>query len=424
MKPVKVSQLNQYISRLLQTDPILGNVSVTGEISNLKYHSSGHIYFSLKDERSTVRCFFPDRYASLLRYELDDGMEVVVTGYVSVYERGGSYSVNVKDVTISGEGELMASYRALYDRLEKEGLFRPENKKALPSFPRHIFVITSPTGAAVQDILKIIRTRNDLVRVTVYPCLVQGDRAAGEIAEAIRRVNERFPDTDLIITGRGGGSLEELWAFNEEKVARAIYESKIPVISAVGHETDFSISDYAADRRAETPTAAAVMAVPDTRELRRESDQYLRYIREQLQRICHRKEVQLEDRSPAVLRRSLQHVYALRREQLQSFQPSRLARELRRMTERKQLLADQLADRLQNGMEGKLQTLDHELEKQFLRLDANDPGRIMERGYGIICSEDGTAISNAVDLKEGQRLHISMRDGRVAARVEEITGEE
>ena len=266
IKPVSVSQLNGYIKRILQTDPLLGNVSVVGEVSNLKYHGSGHVYFTLKDANSKISCFLPHDRAEALRYELSEGMEITASGYIYLYERGGSYSLNIRDIEVAGLGNLAIAFEKLKSKLEAEGLFDPAKKKAIPSFPEKIAVVTSETGAAVRDILKIIKNRNNYVDVLIYPVLVQGPAAAGEIAAAINHINEKWPDTDTIITGRGGGSMEELWAFNEEIVARAIYASAIPVISAVGHETDFTIADFVADRRAETPTAAAHMAVPDINE--------------------------------------------------------------------------------------------------------------------------------------------------------------
>ena len=257
IKPVKVSQLNGYIKRILQTDPLLGNVSVIGEISNLKFHGSGHVYFSMKDEGSRLNCFLPADRAQNLRYELSEGMEITASGYIYLYERGGSYSLNIRDIEVAGLGNLSIAFEKLKAKLEAEGLFDKEHKKEIPFFPEKIAVVTSETGAAVRDILKIIKSRNNYVDVLIYPVLVQGPSAAGEIAHAIADINEKWPDIDTIITGRGGGAMEELWAFNEEIVARSIYASKIPVISAVGHETDFTIADFVADRRAETPTAAA-----------------------------------------------------------------------------------------------------------------------------------------------------------------------
>lgn len=264
LKPVRVSQLNNYISKILGSDPLIGNVRVEGEISNLKYHSSGHVFFSLKDEFSTIRCFMPSSAVLRLRYELDNGMNVIVGGYISVYEKGGYYSLNIRELEAEGRGALAIAFDKVKEKLEKEGVFSLEHKMKIPSFAMKIAIVTSPTGAALQDMLKIIKSRNDVTDVLIYPSAVQGDGAALQIASAIDAINREHPDVEIIIAGRGGGSQEDLWAFNEECVARAIFNSKIPVISAVGHETDFTIADFAADLRAETPTAAATIAAFDS----------------------------------------------------------------------------------------------------------------------------------------------------------------
>ena len=265
LKPVTVSQLNEYISRILSTDPLLGNISVKGEISNLKYHSSGHVYFSMIDDSSKINCFLPASYARNLNFQLGDGMEITVHGYINVYKKGGAYTLFIRTTEVSGEGNLSLAFELLKNKLEQEGLFDPAHKKRIPEFPRKVGVVTSATGAAVRDIIKIISSRTKLVDVTVFPVLVQGSEAAANMADTLDMINEKFRDIDVLILGRGGGSSEDLWAFNEEKLARAVYRSDIPIISAVGHETDFSICDFVADLRAETPTAAAEIAVPDDR---------------------------------------------------------------------------------------------------------------------------------------------------------------
>ena len=257
LKPIRVGQLNNYIGRVLKTDPILGNVSVIGEISNLKFHGSGHVYFSLKDEASKVNCFLAASNLERISCPMEEGMEIIASGYISVYERGGYYSLNIRDIEVNGEGQLAIQFEKLKAKLEKEGLFAAENKKLLPAFPSKIAVVTSETGAAVRDIIRTIKNKNDYVDILVYPVLVQGPAAAKDIADAITDINENYRDIDVIIKGRGGGSMEELWAFNEEMVARSIFASEIPVISAVGHETDFTISDFTADFRAATPTRAS-----------------------------------------------------------------------------------------------------------------------------------------------------------------------
>ena len=274
LKPITVTQLNHYISRVLTTDPLLGNLTVTGEISNLKYHSSGHLYFSISDENSKINCFFPAQYARGLHYELGDGLAVIIHGYLNVYKKGGTYTLFVRSIEIAGEGNLAMAFQMLKEKLDAEGLFDPAHKKPIPRFPRRIGIVTSNTGAAVRDIIKIIESRTSLTDMIVFPVLVQGSEAAADIAATIDMINRDFDNIDTLIVGRGGGSMEDLWAFNEEIVARAIYRSRIPVISAVGHEIDFTIADFVADRRAETPTAAAEMAVPDIRELMQRAESW------------------------------------------------------------------------------------------------------------------------------------------------------
>ncbi|MBR5228382.1 MAG: exodeoxyribonuclease VII large subunit, partial [Firmicutes bacterium] len=399
MKPITVSQLNRYIGRILQTDPILGNVSVTGEISNIKYHSTGHVYFTLKDQGSKISCFMAASTAKNIRYQLTDGMDVVIAGYLSVYEKGGYYSLNVRDVEISGEGALHMAFKALYEKLLKEGLFNPENKKPIPVFPGKVCVITSPTGAAVRDILKIIRSRNDMTDVLVYPCLVQGDRAAADIAGAIDHVNASFNDVDVIIVGRGGGSLEELWAFNEEIVARSIFASRIPVISAVGHETDFSISDYAADMRAETPTAAAVMAVPDTFALKREINDNM-------------------ERMKISLKRNME----LREAALRRFDPQMMSLIFSRRTEMWNHRVEMQKNALLSGFEKRTALLESRLENFRLMLEAGNPENSIKKGFAVIREpETGKVITDTGSLSAGDRIEISLRDGSITADIVTVT---
>ncbi|WP_324824071.1 exodeoxyribonuclease VII large subunit [Sinanaerobacter sp. ZZT-01] len=374
LKPFRVSQVNGYIKRILQSDPILGNVSVIGEISNLKYHSSGHVYFTLKDENSKLNCFYAADYLKNLHYELSDGMEVTATGYLSVYERGGSYSLNVKDITLSGIGNLSIAFEKLKKKLEAEGIFDVKYKKKLPFFPKKIGIITSSTGAAVQDIIKIIKSKNNYVDIIVYPCLVQGPEAAKDISKSIEIVNQRFPELDVLILGRGGGSMEELWPFNEEVVARSIFSSTIPIISAVGHETDFTISDFVADYRAETPTAAAHMSVPNTFELQEICQDYILHIKQSLsQRIQYSTmQIQMHD---------------------------------------KQKLSDSLQNRLQYEK--------MRLQQQKEKLDALNPLSIMERGYGILTDENGNLINMISQINPGNKIFLRLKDGRLHCTVDE-----
>lgn len=368
LRPVSVTQLNDYISRVLQTDPLLGNISVVGEISNLKYHSSGHVYFSLIDAGSKVNCFLPQSVAAGLPWQLGDGMEITVRGYINVFKKGGTYTLFIRSLEVSAEGGSLAqAFQLLKEKLEKEGLFDPAHKKPIPVFPKHIGIVTSETGAALQDMLKIIRSRTSMVNVTVFPVLVQGEHAAAEISEMVDFVNDNFTDIDTLIVGRGGGSMEDLWAFNEEPVARAVYRSRIPVISAVGHEIDFTICDFAADRRAETPTAAAEMAVPDDRKLE-----------EQLN--WHR----------ATLLERLEHKVS-----------------------RQRLLADRCRGELDVLLGKRLDRQRSELERLRLILEENRPEKILDKGYAMVETEAGQAVTSAAALKEGQVYRIRMKDGSI-----------
>lgn len=372
LRPITVTQLNDYIARVFDSDMLLMNLAVTGEISNLKYHSSGHVYFSLNDANSKINCFFPASYVKNLKYELGDGLEITAIGKVSVYRKGGYYSLFVRSIQVEGEGSLAMAFQLMKEKLEKEGLFDQAHKKPIPAFPRKIAVLTSETGAAVRDIIKIIRSRNDLVDIMVFPVQVQGDGAAENMADMLDFVNESFRDIDTIILGRGGGSAEDLWAFNEEVLARAIFRSEIPVISAVGHEIDFSISDFTADRRAETPTAAAEMAVPDISELKERLNKGSQDLRELL-------------------------MGKLKVDELR---------------------AEKACEDLRKGLEATITLKEHELEKLKLILEENSPLKIMERGYSVI-EKDGTVIRTREELIPGE-YEIRFRDGKIKVRIDNV----
>lgn len=369
LRPVTVTQLNDYIARVFDSDVLLMNLAVRGEISNLKYHSSGHVYFSLNDANSKINCFFPASYVKNLSYELGDGLEITAVGKVNVYRKGGYYSLFVRDIQVAGEGNLAMAFQLMKEKLEKEGLFDPSFKKPLPRFPKKIGVLTSSTGAALQDILKIIRSRNQLVDIMVFPVQVQGEGAASDIAETLDLVNGYFKDIDVIILGRGGGSQEDLWAFNEEPVARAVFRSVIPVISAVGHETDFSISDFVADMRAETPTAAAEMAVPDIKEL-------------------------LEKLTKG---------------------GSDLLESLKNKVRLDELRTDNLLKEIRNGLELMILRKSHDIDKLRMILEENSPSRILEKGYSVI-EKDNKAVRSKDELTDGE-YSIIFKDGKVKVRI-------
>ena len=394
LKPVKVSQLNSYIKRILQTDPILGNVSVTGEVSNLKFHGSGHVYFSLKDEKSRISCFLPSDRAVQIACALREGMEVIASGYIYLYERGGSYSLNVTDLEAAGQGELAAAFEKLKQKLSAEGLFDPVHKKLIPAFPHRVAVVTSETGAAVRDILKIIQKKNDYVDVLIYPVLVQGPGAPQEIAAAIRDLNENHPDVDVIITGRGGGSMEELWAFNEEIVARSIYESNIPVISAVGHETDFTIADFVADLRAETPTAAADAAVPDTGRMRDDVE----FLGNEI-------------------KRSLEHLVEKRKRRLELCSMESFERDIRGRIAMEQMRADHMMEQMKQMLQAKAASFRSRLELLRETVDAADPERILQKGYTIVADEEGRVIRDVAELRKDQKVSLEGAGGFAEAKI-------
>ena len=394
LKPVKVSQLNSYIKRILQTDPILGNVSVTGEVSNLKFHGSGHVYFSLKDEKSRINCFLPSDRVAQITCALQEGMEVIASGYIYLYERGGSYSLNVTDLEAAGQGELAVAFEKLKQKLSQEGLFDPMHKKPIPAFPHKVAVVTSETGAAVRDILKIIQKKNNYVDVLICPVLVQGSGAPGQIAAAIRDLNANYQDVDTIITGRGGGSMEELWAFNEEIVARSIYESKIPVISAVGHETDFTIADFVADLRAETPTAAADAAVPDTKALQDTLTAYR------------------DD-----LKRSLEHLLESRKRRLALRSMENFERDIRGRIAMEQMRADHIMEQMKQQLQAKAASCRSRLELLRETVEAADPERILQKGYTILTDEDGCVIRDVAKLQKDQKVSLEGSGGFAEAMI-------
>ena len=374
LKPVTVTQLNEYISRVLGTDPLLSNITVTGEISNLKHHSSGHIYFSISDASSKINCFLPASYARNLAYELGDGINVIIRGYVNVYKKGGTYTLFVRELEAAGEGDLSMAFELLKSKLRDEGLFDAAHKRPIPAFPRKIAIITSPTGAAVRDMIKIITGRTSMTDVTIFPAQVQGTGAAAEMAEVLDFVNENFPDTDTVIIGRGGGSAEDLWAFNEEVLARAIYRSKIPVISAVGHETDFSISDFVADMRAETPTAAAEKAVPDDGQLK---NQILTYM-------------------------------------------TGLMTDLKNRVDLSELRREKYIQNMRMALIKRIDDYEHSLLQSYITLDENNPVRILNKGYAYIENTRGQVVSSAGSVTEGSRYRIFFKDGSIEATFNDI----
>jgi exodeoxyribonuclease VII large subunit len=396
-KPIKVGSLNSYIKRILSSDPILSNVSVIGEISNFKYHSNGHVYFSLKDDSAKINCFLPGDVYQELAFSIEDGKEIICEGYINVYEKGGTYSLNIRKVEMSGEGGLAAAFENLKEKLRDEGLFDTDKKKELPSFPKTVAIITSPTGAAIQDMLSIITEKNEYVDILVYPTLVQGPTAGKQIAEGIEFLNENRPETDIIIVGRGGGSIEELWAFNEETVARAIFASQIPIISAVGHETDVTISDFVADARGETPTAAAHMAVPDITEIRR-------YLWDQ--------KIALRDAIEERLSKERLRVEALRMDRLGDMIRERVKTARRISLQYRHNMKTTIG---QTVFKYRVRT-----DEMNVKIKALNPKSIMERGYAALIDENGRSVRSIKELKPADKIEAVLADGRAALSVKEL----
>lgn len=390
-----VSQVNQYIKELLDGDGTLSGVYIRGELSNYKVYPSGHHYFSLKDEGGSLRCVLFRREASTLRFRPENGMKVIALGRVTVFPRDGQYQLYVTALTPDGVGDLHVAFEQLKARLYAEGLFDREHKKNLPRYPGKIALITSPAGAAVRDMLRILRVRWPMAQVAVVPVRVQGTEAPGEIADAIGWVN-RYGCADLIITGRGGGSMEDLWAFNEEIVARAIYCSDIPVISAVGHEPDITISDFVADLRAATPSNAAELAVPD----REETAAWLRQISARMEQAALRRVRDARVRlDRAAGSRSLQSPIG-------SIQDRRV-------------LLDYQRTRLAHGLSAALGTEKQRFSRLAAALDAMSPLKVLSRGYAIPVRNDGGIIRSAGDVVPGDRLLLRVTDGEISCEVKE-----
>lgn len=393
MKTVySVGQVNRYVKNMFIQDYVLRKVYVKGEVSNCKYHTSGHIYFSLKDETGVLSCVMFAGQRRGLAFRMKDGDRVVVGGTVDVYERDGRYQMYAKEITLEGAGALYERFLALKAELEEMGMFAPEYKQPIPRFIRRLGVVTAPTGAAVQDIRNISLRRNPYLQIILYPALVQGDGAADSIVKGIRMLDEASVDT--IIVGRGGGSIEDLWAFNEEKVARAIFECRTPIISAVGHEVDFTIADFVADLRAPTPSAAAELAVDDMAQVMYTLSSY----QERFQR---------DMREKIEFQRVRLGQYQMR---LKYLSPES------RLRDRRQALVD-FEDTLRRAMDNKLQQYRHRLGIYLERYQGLSPLAKLNQGYSFVADTDGRGITSVSQVKPGDRVEISVTDGVIQAEV-------
>lgn len=395
-KVYPVSAVNRYVKQLLQQDMILSGLWVSGEISNFKRHSSGHLYFTLKDRDGSVAAVMFTGDARNLEFRPQDGQQVQVQGYISLYEKTGQYQLYVRRMEQQGSGQLYQAFEALKQKLQAQGLFENERKKPIPKYPRKIGIVTSPTGAAIRDMIQIAKRRYPGVQLVLYPALVQGSEAAPTIVAGIQKL-DRMPEVDTIIVGRGGGSIEDLWPFNEEMVALAIARAQTPIVSAVGHETDFTIADFVSDLRAPTPSAAAELTVPDVRSV--------------LSKI---EELQLRRN------RSLQRKQVVFRQQLALlWQKIQTADPRRKLDEFRQQLDMQEQQQLHLWTQC-FQKRKYRWERLSSALELLSPQHQLEKGYAMVTDQEGSLISAAAQVQKGQTLQIQMKDGRILTEVQKI----
>ena len=389
---ISVTDLNKYIKNKIADDEYLNNILIKGEISNFKHHYTGHLYFTLKDENSLIKCIMFKSYAQKLKFEPKDGMKVLLLGTVSVFERDGVYQIYGKAMQEDGVGNLYKAYEEMKAKLEKEGLFDQSHKKKIPLMPKCIGVLTSNTGAVIRDIINVSTRRNPNVYIKLLPVPVQGPGAAEKIVDAIKLMNEK-KIADVIIVARGGGSLEDLWPFNEEIVARAIYDSELPVISAVGHETDFTIADFVADLRAPTPSAAAELAVPNIADIKLKLDGYNnRY------KLALKKKVEL---------------MKLRYEKCMN---SRVFKEPLQKINEKYILVDMKVKSIENAISNIYNNKKTNMIKNIAKLDALSPLKTLTRGYSIM-QKNGKVIKSVSQLQKDDEIDIRLIDGNAKARV-------
>lgn len=414
---ITISDLNRYIKAKFDTDIHLNKVYLKGEISNFKHHTRGHLYFTLKDEGSRLNAVMFASSASLLKFEPEDGMKVLVSGRISVYEATGNYQIYVDDMQVDGLGSLYIEYEKLKKKLSEEGLFAAEHKKKMPRFPKKIGIITASTGAAIRDILSTIKRRYPICETILFPALVQGVGAKESIVKQLETAQNY--DLDLIICGRGGGSIEDLWAFNEEIVARAIYACKIPVISAVGHEPDFTIVDYVADLRAPTPTGAAEMAVPNMYDIFKYLDQISIRLHENISSNIKHKKDKLTTLSESYVLKNPFVSYEIKEQKLDSYVDI-LNKHMKTILEKSSLNLDKLSNSyiLQNPLT-LLDTRRNKMSLIIKSLDLLNPLGILEKGYSIV-SKDNLTIKDIKEIKKDDIIYIKLHKGSITAKVNEV----
>lgn len=416
-----VSQLNAYIKSLVDRDDFLGSVAVRGELSNYKIYPSGHHYFTLKDAESSLKCVMFRSAAGKLRFRPESGMGVTAWGRISVYPRDGAYQLYCEALMPEGFGDLQMAYEQLKAKLEKEGLFDRSHKKPIPRYPERIAVITSSAGAAVHDIIRVLRRRWPMGKIILLPVRVQGVEAPGEIAAALRYASEHKV-ADVVITGRGGGSIEDLWAFNDERVARAIYDCEIPVISAVGHEPDVTIADFVADLRAATPSNAAELAAPDVTELMQAIDSAMRRLENSMAKRISGSREALEALSSRRVLQSATGFIEQRRSQVETLRVRLEAASGFASKSRSQL--DNLASRLDSALDAAMTRKKNEYLRAAAKLDALSPLKVLSRGYAIAMDEDGRAVKDSSGVRAGDKLTVRLASGALGCRVEDVYGKQ
>lgn len=390
-----VTEVNLYIRHLIEKDLLLSYIYVKGEISNLKIHTSGHMYFTLKDRDSRIKCVMFKSNLSKVKFRPEEGIKVVVRGYFSIYERDGQYQLYAESIILEGTGELYKAFEQLKEKLQKEGLFDENKKKPIPYYPKNVAIITSPTGAAVRDIISIGKRRNSNINILLYPVLVQGDKAPMEIAEGLNYIN-KFNKTDVIIVGRGGGSIEELWAFNEEIVARAISNSIIPVVSAVGHETDYTIADFAADVRAATPSAAAELVFPDKQQLKA----YLKKVDSQINITMFS---YLQDKRVKLERLTGSYSFRYIETKIINFRQT----------------VENLREKINNCIEVNIKKNYERINLNIEKLSILNPASYLLRGYSYVKRDsDDEFIFSLKQISIGDKIRIFLRDGNISVLVQ------
>lgn len=442
---VTITALTKYIKRKFDADPHLQDMYVKGEISNLKQHSSGHMYFTLKDEKARILAVMFSSYNKSIKFKPENGMKVLVKGDITIYEQSGQYQMYIKEMQPDGIGDLYLAFEQLKEKLLKQGLFSKEYKKPLPKYPHTVGVITSPTGAAIRDILTTLKRRYPIANIMVIPALVQGDQGAASIVKAIEQANQ-LHEIDVLIVGRGGGSIEELWSFNEEIVARAIFASRIPIISAVGHETDTTIADYVADLRAPTPTGAAELAVPHIDELIERvltrQTRIIRKIKEKInvqaqrydrlsksyafkypQRLYEQKLEQV-DKSTELLQKAAQALFLNRNE---GYIRTKRRLERNNLNTLLQTAVQQQAKTekaLNRAFASLLLAKKKEHQRVNMALDALSPLKIMDRGYSLVYDEDDRLVKSTEQIQLNDTIKIKLVDGSITCEVLEIEGKD